>query len=81
MIFIDDLDSVVNAIGLFLSKLADNTKAGRVVDSDKQAALLQEDLDNLAQWERCFILWRNSLKDYQKMGLFILLGFLFGPIS
>ena len=50
VLFIDDIDSVVIAAGLFLSKFADDTKAPRVVDTEAQAADLQQDLDSFAQW-------------------------------
>ena len=50
VLFIDDIDSMVSAVDLFLSKFADDTKAARVVDSDEQAADLQADLDGLSQW-------------------------------
>ena len=50
VIFIDDIDDIIDAAGLFLSKFADDTKTGRVVDNDQQAAILQEELNNLAQW-------------------------------
>ena len=48
VIFIGDIDDIIDPAGLFLSKFADDTKTGRVVDNDQQAAILQEELNKLA---------------------------------
>ena len=37
VLFINDINSMVSAVDLFLSKFADDTKAARVVDTDEQA--------------------------------------------
>ena len=50
VIFINDID--LDLTDLFLSKFADDTKAARVVDTDAEAARLQNDLDGFAQWAR-----------------------------
>ena len=50
VLFINDINSMVSAVDLFVSKFPDDTKAARVVDTDEQAADLQKDLDGLAQW-------------------------------
>ena len=50
VIFIDDIDDIIDAAGLFLSKFADDTKTGRVVDNDVQADILQGELNSLADW-------------------------------
>ena len=44
VIFINDIDTVLNQTNLFLSKFADDTKAGRIVDTEEGANKLQEDL-------------------------------------
>ena len=52
VIFINDIDLALNLTDLFLSKFAEDTKAARVVDTDAEAARLQNDLDGFAQWAR-----------------------------
>jgi ribonuclease P/MRP protein subunit RPP40 len=52
VLFINDIDTAVDLVGLFLSKFADDTKAARVVDTDEDVQKLQEDLDGLAEWAR-----------------------------
>jgi ribonuclease P/MRP protein subunit RPP40 len=52
VIFINDIDLALDLTDLFLSKFADDTKAARVVDTDAEAARLQNDLDGFAQWAR-----------------------------
>ena len=52
VIFINDIDLALDLTDLFLSKFAEDTKAARVVDTDAEAARLQNDLDGFAQWAR-----------------------------
>ena len=52
VVFINDIDTVLEKDGLFLSKFADDTKAGRVVDTEEGAASVQKDLDNFSGWAR-----------------------------
>ena len=52
VIFIDDIDTAVNMDGLFMSKFADDTKTARVVDTDVEASVLQEDLNGLSAWAK-----------------------------
>ncbi|GAB0188259.1 mitochondrial enolase superfamily member 1 [Grus japonensis] len=46
-IFINDLD---DGIEITLNKFADNTKLGDEVKTSKGTAILQKDLDRLAEW-------------------------------
>ena len=50
VIFINDIDLALEQADLFLSKFADDTKAGRVVDSVDGAAKLQDDINNFSKW-------------------------------
>ena len=52
VIFINDIETVLDQTDLFLSKFADDTKAGRVVDTQEGADKLQKDLDNFSKWAR-----------------------------
>ena len=47
VIYINDLDE---NIGGMVSKVADDTKIGGIVDSEDGYLLLQRDLDQLGQW-------------------------------
>ena len=50
MIYINDINMAVNTITGIISKFADDTKVGRVVEEDKDREGLQRDLDNLMDW-------------------------------
>ena len=50
VIFINDIDMAINTITGIISKFADDTKVGRVVEEDKDREELQKDLDNLMEW-------------------------------
>ena len=50
VVFINDLDTVLDHTDLFLSKFADDTKAGRTVDTDEGGVKLQKDLDAFSKW-------------------------------
>ena len=52
VIFINDIDCALDKEALFLSKFADDTKAGRVVDTVDGVAKLQEDLNGFSKWAR-----------------------------
>ena len=52
VIFINDIDTVLNRTELFLSKFADDTKSGRCVDTLDGVVKLQEDLYNFSKWAR-----------------------------
>ena len=50
VIFINDLDDVVDVVDGFISKFADDTKYGRVVHSEEDHAKMQRDIDQLLEW-------------------------------
>ena len=52
VVFINDIDAVMEKEGLFLSKFADDTKAGRVVDTEEGVASVQKDLDCFSKWAK-----------------------------
>jgi ribonuclease P/MRP protein subunit RPP40 len=51
VIFINDIDLAVDAMG-FIVKFADDSKAGRVVDSQEDRIAFQEMLDRLETWSQ-----------------------------
>ena len=59
-LFINDLPSVVKNSTMKL--FADDTKLYRVVDSQEDANLLQEDLDRMVKWSRTWQLPFNDRK-------------------
>ena len=58
VIFIDDIDDIVDAAGLFLSKFADDTKGAKVIKDQSSATELQQALDNLFT---CSQEWKMNL--------------------
>ena len=50
IIFINDLDMAIDIISSIISKFADDTKVGRIVENDEGRAALQADLDKLLEW-------------------------------
>ena len=52
VIFINDIDTALEKAHLFLSKFADDTKAGRVVDTEDGVASVQKDLDCFSKWAK-----------------------------
>ena len=50
IIFISCIDNAVDTVMGFISKFADDTKVGRVVENDNDREKLQEDLDKLLEW-------------------------------
>ena len=51
VIFINDIDHAVDTVG-FIIKFADDSKAGRVVDSQEDREAFQEMLNNLETWSQ-----------------------------
>ena len=45
VIFINDLDTVVDLVNGFISKFADDTKNGRVMSSDTDREKMQDDIE------------------------------------
>ena len=50
VIFINDIDAVVDLVSGFISKFADDTKFGRKIVDDNDRAAMQEDINNLMNW-------------------------------
>ena len=50
LIFINDIDSAMVNITGIISKFADDTKAGRVVENDIDRDMLQQEINNLVAW-------------------------------
>ena len=50
VIFINDIDEAISTVTNIISKFADDTKVGRIVDSEEDRAALQEDINNLLVW-------------------------------
>ena len=61
VIFINDIDLAVDALG-FVIKFADDSKAGRVVDSQEDRQSFQEMLDKLETWSQDWQLLFNRGK-------------------
>ena len=62
VIFINDIDNAINIITSFISKFADDTKVGRVVEDNKDREELQKDLDSLMDWSVEWQMMFNSGK-------------------
>ena len=50
LVFINDIDKVLNPNGTSIFKFADDTKVLRVVNNEQDRALLQQDIDSLLEW-------------------------------
>ena len=50
IIFINDIDTAVDTVHCFLFKFADDTKGMHIVDTEIDAMMLQQDIDNLYKW-------------------------------
>ena len=62
VIFINDLDTVVDLVSGFVSKFADDTKYGRVIRSEEDRERMQEDIDHLLEWAETWQMDFNSKK-------------------
>ena len=62
IIFINDIDAAVDTITSIISKFADDTKVGRVVEEEKDREGLQKDLDSLLEWSVEWQMLFNSSK-------------------
>ena len=52
IIFINDIDEVVDIVNGFIFKFADDTKYGRTVISESDRELMQKDIDNLLSGQK-----------------------------
>jgi hypothetical protein len=50
VIFINDIDEVLDIVNGFVYKFADDTKYGRVVTNDADRAEMQRNIDRLMEW-------------------------------
>ena len=50
VVFIDDIDEVLDLVNGFVYKFADNSKYGRVIRSEEDQRAMQEDINQLMYW-------------------------------
>ena len=62
IIFINDIDEVVDIVNGFIFKFADDTKYGRTVISESDRELMQKDIDNLLKWAETWQMEFNGKK-------------------
>lgn len=62
VIFINDLDEVLNLVDGFVFKFADDTKCGRVVRSEADQVKMQNDINSLLEWADRWQMSFNELK-------------------
>ena len=60
VIFINDIDSAMDIVTGFISKFADDTKVGRIVNDDVGRQALQNDLNSLLKWAET---WHMSFNE------------------
>ena len=62
IIFINDLDEMLQLVDGFVYKFADDTKYGRVIRSEADRASMQRDIDNLMEWAERWQMDFNATK-------------------
>ena len=62
VVFIDDLDEVVDLVNGFIYKFADDTKYGKTVVDDADREQMQECIDKLLEWADTWQMEVNSSK-------------------
>ena len=62
IIFINDIDLAIDVTRSFLFKFADDTKVGRVVETEDQRDELQAAISNLEQWSQEWKMMFNASK-------------------
>ena len=62
IIFINDIDEVVDIVNGFVFKFADDTKFGRTVISEVDRESMQRDIDNLLNWAETWQMEYNGKK-------------------
>ena len=62
VIFINDLDDVLDLVGGFVSKFADDTKYGRIIRGEEDREKMQRDIDKLLEWADMWQMQFNATK-------------------
>ena len=62
IIFINDLDAVVDLVDGFISKFADDTKYGRIIRNENDQREMQRDIDRLLEWANIWQMEFNAKK-------------------
>ena len=62
VIFINDLDDVLDLVGGFVSKFADDTKFGRIIRNEEDQIKMQQDIERLMEWAEVWQMEFNSKK-------------------
>ena len=62
VIFINDLDEVVDLVDGFISKFADDTKYGRIIRNENDRIAMQRDIDRLLEWADLWQMEFNAKK-------------------
>ena len=62
VIFINDLDDVLDLVGGFVSKFADDTKFGRIIRTEEDQIKMQNDIEKLMEWAETWQMDLNSKK-------------------
>ena len=62
VIFINDLDEVVDLVDGFISKFADDTKYGRIIRNENDRIAMQKDIDRLLEWADLWQMEFNAKK-------------------
>ena len=62
VVFIDDIDEVLDLVNGFVYKFADDTKYGRVIRSEEDQRAMQEDINQLMYWAERWQMEFNSVK-------------------
>ena len=64
LIYINDLDNLVDSLVTLIKKFADDTKTASIVDTIAQCIEVQKQLDNLTHWEHIWQMSFNTDKCY-----------------
>ena len=62
VIFINDLDDVLDLVNGFVSKFADDTKYGRIIRNEEDHQEMQRNIDKLSEWAETWQMDFNSKK-------------------
>ena len=62
IVFINDIDDVLNLVEGFVFKFADDTKYGRVIRNEAERIQMQEDINRLLEWAELWQMQFNAKK-------------------